>query len=208
MHRVSLGSVGTTVLTIFICSLPFEDSILQNTGLGFFGSSFSLLPLIFLLVLFSSSLRDKIFLSIDGYTIFASFLGLLLNLNMVEAALTRGFLYFIIWITFFACLFWFKKWHYAILPIHLYLLITILVVSVLMEMFLHDFLLEPSLVHANESGNMRPRGFAMESSQFGYQVVLGFLFCGTLLKKKYVFLVIAISAAFFSHIFLYPCFCF
>lgn len=186
------------LVTLFVAFLPFEDSILQNAGLGFFGRSLSLVPLAVMLVVYPSWAKNRHFLYIVALTVVCSLVGSLLNTDMFANAVSRGARFFIIWMTFFACVFWFRKWYRAITPVHAYLLLAVLSLSVGMELFMHDFLLGTSVVHANPSGNMRPRGFTGESSQFGYQVVLGFLFCGTLLRKGVGFLAIAAAAAFFS----------
>jgi hypothetical protein len=198
MPSFAPASFGYLLVTLFVACLPFEDSILQNTPIGFFGSSLSLIPLCLLLLLYPAWAKTRAFLGIMALTVLCSLLGLLLNTELAGNALARGSRFFIIWTTFFACLFWFKKKYLAFTPFHAYLLLTILTVSILMEMFMHEFLLSTSIFHANPSGNMRPRGFTGESSQFGYQIVLGFLFCGMLLKRGIGFLAIAAAAAFFS----------
>jgi len=198
MSRFAAGSLGSIVVTAFVAFLPFEDSILQNTGLGFFGSSLSLLPLCLMLLAYPGWARNRYFLCILGVTILCSVVGLLLNPELVGTAIGRGIRFFIIWMTFFACLFWFRRWHDTFTTTHAYLLMAILGMSILMELATHEFLIGTSVFHANISGNMRPRGFSGESSQFGYQIVVGFLFCGWLLRKRVGFLLIAVAVSFFS----------
>ncbi|MGX4640650.1 O-antigen ligase family protein [Massilia sp. SYSU DXS3249] len=198
MSSFATGSPGFILVTLFVLCLPFEDSILQLTGIGYFGSNLALLPLCLMLLVYPGWARNRRFLGIVVLTVFCSVVGLLLNPGMVGAAIGRGMRFFVIWMTFFACLFWFRRWHDAFVPLHAYLLMAILTLSMLMELVAHDYLLGTSLFHANVSGNMRPRGFSGESSQFGYQVITGFLFCGWLLRKKLGFLLVAVAASFLS----------
>ena len=47
------------LVTLFVAFLPFEDSILQNAGLGFFGRSLSLVPLDVMLVVYQSWAKNR-----------------------------------------------------------------------------------------------------------------------------------------------------
>ncbi len=166
------------VFFIFIL-LPFEDSWLQATPLGYAGASLSVVPLLILLVLKTLSGQfSKEFYIFLGYSIIVSLIFTVIYQDLpFDTLIDRGLRVFALYFLYYFTFVYFKESKVDIATPSTLLLIIILT-SILIIVFAPEFLNSVSAVHFSETPNFRPRGYSIEASTFGYIAISSILlFC-------------------------------
>ncbi|MBE5215361.1 hypothetical protein IG605_012950 [Pectobacterium quasiaquaticum] len=155
--------------SLIIILLPFEDSFLRGTAIGYAGASLSIIPtlLLFLYRLIFFKIEKKL-LVYSFYGVFISVFYFFLNQSYdSDVTVVQGIKYFILYFYFVYLYLYFKntKINYSN-AIKIMFFITLL--SVLLSFIFKDFLDGASVLHFEPSRNFRPRGFSLESSTYGF----------------------------------------
>lgn len=155
--------------SLIIILLPFEDSVLRGTFIGYAGASLSIIPTLLLFLYRLIFLKiEKELLVYSFYGVFISVIYFFLNQSYdSDVTIAQGIKYFILYFYFIYLYLYFKntKINYSN-AIKIMFFITL--VSVLISLIFKDFLDGTSFLHFEPSRNFRPRGFSLESSTYGF----------------------------------------
>ncbi|NBA98229.1 hypothetical protein [Pseudomonas sp. R5(2019)] len=164
------------IVFIILVFLPFEDSWLQATPLGYAGASLAIIPILILLVLKTVTGQiSKSFILYLGYSILLSSLFAFVYQDLpVETLIDRGSRAFILYSLYFFAFIYFKHTKVDISKASI-ALVSIIGSSLLLTLVAPDYLNSISPLHYSDTSNYRPRGYSIEASTFGYIVISSIL---------------------------------
>lgn len=187
--RVKRDPIEYLLIFFIIILLPFENSFLQESFLGIYGASLSVIPvvLLFIFKLINNKIQKEFFyffLYSIFIFIFSALVFYLLGYNE-SIVLFQPLKNLILYTTWFYIFFYFKNYKCVEdlkTPIRIlfYLIVFLSVISV----FFTDFLNGLKLLNYQEDRNQRPRGFSLEASTFGFLLICIFLLYSWIKKKN------------------------
>lgn len=171
------------LISLWIILIPFQDTSLQGTYLSFLGASLSFLPISILIfisfieTLLKGRFNIVAFIAII-YVFLVSFAGLLVYgiASHNENLLLKTFKLFILNALFIFPMLYIilnKKTDFIRLKNVVRITFFLIILSVLVNDVLQiHFFTQSEFLHYHENLNMRPRGFALESSTLGSLIVV------------------------------------
>lgn len=177
----------------FILLLPFEDSILQNSPLGVFLSGMSVLPLLGIFFLTAGYFKKNITISLYFYlgclaSLIFSFAYLLINYSDASyiSLLIDKMMKIFLLVFFYAYAILMTKENFSS-RYQNYVIFAWLfsILGALLSLMAPDILESLPLIHATENGNMRVRGFSLESSTLGPQILMLTVVSMHLIRSKW-----------------------
>lgn len=193
---ISINSIKMFLFFIFLICIPFQDTGMKNTGLGFLGYYLSIIPLLILIILHAIS--DKIRLNKVFVILFTWIITI--SLVMMIPYYGNGYESYMLYKIFSNTIIMFL-WLYTVYftinssdNVLKYGLIVAFLIN-FASVIVSDVygINDGFFIHSSENFNYRPRGFCSESSWFGYTSVIlgGLLF--TLIEKRKLQVLIAIA---------------
>lgn len=185
-------SLSNLIVFAFVVSLPFEDSHLQDTPLGYAGASFALIPagILFILKLLSRKI-NIFFLAYLLYAIALSTIYLYITTYDPYFMLNRGLRLFFLYSIYF-----FTFSYFITAQFNFSSFVKTVFISALLSLALTigpaDLISNNSLLHFTENQNQRPRGLSIENSMFGFYVACSLLLTGIYYKIPTTSLAIAL----------------
>lgn len=189
-------TVYKILLFLFIAFSPIQDSFLSKYGFGIFGASPSFIPLTLLILIdFIYKRSRKINLFFLGFSLYAT---VVLTINFIvydgyqgsESDIIKLIKVCILYFYFFYPIF-FLNYDKYFTRNALYIAFTISLFGLLASCIYPEFIDNNKWIHLTNQTNLRPRGFATESTTLSIQVMtLGFL-CAIFSKQnfaKFIFL--------------------
>jgi len=188
----SSTSLSNLTVFAFVFLLPFEDSHLQDTPLGYAGASFALIPAGILLILKLLSRKiNTFFLAYLLYAIALSTTYLYIATYDPYFALNRGLRLFFLYSIYFFTLSYFITAEFNFSSFAKIVFISALL-SLALTIGPADLLSNNSLLHFTENQNQRPRGLSIENSMFGFYFACSLLLTGVYYKTPITSLAIAL----------------
>lgn len=188
---ISTKKIEKFLIFLFFCFLPFQDTILKNTFLGFLGYYLSILPL-FILMLFLAVKKTKFVLSKNFmfYSIYILFVSIIMNIPYFYESYYSFLNYKIFSNYIIFVLFYFVAVYIGNINYNLKNYIFIAFAMNIMGFIISDCLNfnDGYIIHSDNiiySDNLsRLRGFTSESSWYGYLIVLLGGMSACFIKKK------------------------
>jgi hypothetical protein len=190
-----------TLVYLFIILIPFQDFFTGKTLLGYIGYSPSFIPLILLIIYRCHSiLINKNFIKLFFYIFLLNFIYFFINDELIingENVVTKSIKLFTLTIIFIAPIFLINYNKISYIRNFVVIAFFISLFPLCYSYFYSDMLDLNDIFHATSNGNQRPRGFAVESSLMGVQIVTLGLLVIYYYKNKYfryiIFLIIILS---------------
>lgn len=188
---ISTKKIEKFLIFLFFCFLPFQDTILKNTFLGFLGYYLSILPL-FILMLFLAVKKTKFVLSKNFmfYSIYILFVSIIMNIPYFYESYYSFFNYKIFSNYIIFVLFYFVAVYIGNINYNLKIYIFMAFAMNIMGFIISDCLNfnDGYIIHSDNiiySDNLsRLRGFTSESSWYGYLIVLLGGMSATFIERK------------------------
>lgn len=195
--RSSSGALEWPFVYFFFLLLPFEDSVLQATPLGYAGAAASVLPLLAIMVKrFIMNPPPRLFVVYLAYALAVScFFALFYEARSAVTLIDRGSRSFLLYTLYVYAFLYFKSTRIGMRrPV--VLLGGVVLASMVIGAMSHGYLDGTSIFHYNASTNFRPRGFSIEASMYGYLVVASILLVGWFYEWRLApVLMLALAAA-------------
>lgn len=183
------------LVSLIFFTLPFENTILQASPLGFYGASLSIIPILLLIIytLFINNLNKTYFyILVYACLIFIGSFFLFSEYNY-EVVFYQALKNLILHLTWFFIFFYFYSCKYFS-DRNIRNLFFLIIFIVLLSIFFRDFVDNFKLLNFEEIRNSKYRGFTTEGSAFGFLVTSSILLYGASKNLNiYLFLFLIMS---------------
>lgn len=188
---INTKQIEKILIFLFFCFLPFQDTILKNTPLGFLGYYLSIFPL-FCLILFLIIIKRKIILSKSFvlYSIYIIVISVLMNITYIQESYFFFLNYKVLSNYVIFTLFYFTAIYIGNINYSLKNVILLAVIVNFAGFVISDYcnFNDGYIIHSSYdiySDNLsRLRGFTSESSWYGYLTVLLGGMYATFIERK------------------------
>lgn len=183
---------------LFCLFIPFDNTPLQNFGgiMTASPSSLILVPGFLVLLLERKSIKfHSKFLFFYLITLVVSFVYYFywsFHLYKLDSffIFDRGFRYFLLYAFYFMSFFYCFGQSYKVIVAGAKLIVLIIFISIIVNYVSPNFINNPSIIQANVfTSSDRLRGFSLEASLFGFQLVCSALMLGILLRLRLLFVI-------------------
>ena len=176
---INIKQIEKFLVFLFFCFLPFQDTILKKTFLGFLGYYLSIIPLILLIIFFAVTKRIiRIPKSFIFYSIYILMISIVMNIPYIKESYFiflnyKVFSNYVSFILFYFVAVYVGNLKYDLKKFILVAFIINLLGFVISDLFNFN---DGYIIHASNEiyseDLSRLRGFTSESSWFGYLTVL------------------------------------